>query len=69
MNKKLSTKIGTTIREARIALGYTQTDLGKKVGVATSHICNFENGIKCPSLNMLYKLEKCLGPIWNEAGT
>lgn len=36
--------VGQTIKEARMAKGYTQEELGKMVGVQKSAIAKYENG-------------------------
>ena len=48
--------IGTRIKERREELGYTQTELAKKVGVSKGSIGNYESGISSPNENILIKL-------------
>lgn len=40
--------MGARIREARIALGITQREFGRRVGVSRVTVCRWESGAKCP---------------------
>lgn len=69
MNKNLSIDcvrkiIGNRLRKRRRDLDLTQKQLGEKVGVVTSFICEMEKGKKAIHMEMLYKLEMELGPLW-----
>lgn len=52
--------IGYRIKEAREKLGYTQTELGKLVGVTGSAITNYENETSHPKEPVMYKLIEAL---------
>lgn len=45
--------MGKAIRERRIALGYTQQELGVKVGRTASQIGQIERGMTMPSVEVL----------------
>ena len=48
------------LKELRKKRGYTQTDLGKKVGVKQSTFTNWENGKREPNFETLLKLASIL---------
>lgn len=48
------------VQERREALGYTQTELGRKIGVAQSVISEWENGNYLPKAKQLPALAKAL---------
>lgn len=52
--------MGKAIREKRIALGYTQQELGDKVGRTTSQIGQIERGITMPSVEVLTRIVQAL---------
>ena len=52
--------IGKRIKEAREAVGLTQAELAKLVGVTPSAITNYENEISHPKEPILYKLFSAL---------
>ena len=52
--------IGYRIKEARENLGFTQTELGKMVGVTGSAITNYENETSHPKELIMYKLIEAL---------
>lgn len=47
---------GSRLRERRDALGMTQTELGRLLGVTGSAIANYENGFSSPKADVLYKV-------------
>ena len=51
---------GERLKRARIDNGYTQEQLGKKIGVSTASICNYETGKKKPTLRILINLANTL---------
>lgn len=51
----------TRIRELREAKGWTQTELGKQVGVNQSAIDKYESGHIVPPVNRLYRLADAFG--------
>ena len=52
--------MGKAIREKRIALGYTQQELGDKVGRTASQIGQIERGITMPSVEVLTRIVQAL---------
>lgn len=52
--------IGYRIKEARENLGFTQTELGKMIGVTGSAITNYENETSHPKKPIMYKLIEAL---------
>jgi len=54
--------IGEKIATRRKQLGLTQTDLARKIGIASSRISEFENGIKTDcNLSTAKRLARALG--------
>lgn len=49
------------LRQARLAAGLTQVDLGLAVGLRDSYICTLESGQLDPRLSTLYRLAAGLG--------
>ena len=49
----MKNRMGKAIREKRIALGYTQQELGIKVGRTASQIGQIERGMTMPSVEVL----------------
>ena len=75
MNSKLAItirakKLGVLIKDARQAAGKSKKDCGEAIGVSSSTINSFENGVKSPSLPELEMLAQFLNmPIehfWKE---
>jgi len=54
-------QIGTHVRARRIALGLSQIDLARELGVSHQHVSRIELGDATPSLEMLLKLSRKLG--------
>ena len=52
--------MGKAIREKRIALGYTQQELGDKVGRTASQIGQIERGITMTSVEVLTRIVQAL---------
>ena len=50
-----------TIKEQRIALGITQEQLAKQLGVTQGAIAQWEKGVTNPSFKMLPRLAEALG--------
>ena len=48
--------IASVIKKNRIKLGFSQTELSRKMGVSGPAICELEKGVRLPSLNMAVKL-------------
>ena len=42
--------IGSKIKEKRIALGLSQDELGKRLGVSKVSICGYEKGTRTPTI-------------------
>lgn len=53
--------LGVRIQELRIALGWSQVVLAKRLGVAKQTVSNWENGNIQPSIEMLVRLSKLFG--------
>jgi transcriptional regulator with XRE-family HTH domain len=54
--------LGEKIATRRKQLGWTQTDLARKIGIASSRISEFENGIKTDcNLSTAKRLARALG--------
>lgn len=54
-------KIGERIRFLRQDRGWTQTDLGKRIGVLQKQISAYERGVHIPSTEVLIKLGHTFG--------
>ena len=52
---------GKVLKEARLALGSSQQDLARKLGVRASHVGYLEQGRRRPSLTLLNALADTLG--------
>lgn len=48
--------LGAAIRNRRIDLGITQSDLGLRCGISDAHVANIESGRRLPSLDALHAL-------------
>ena len=58
----MSKKLGTLIKEARTAKGFTQAALAEKVeGLTASDVSKIERGEKEPEQNVLKQIAKVLG--------
>lgn len=53
--------LGARIQELRTAIGWSQVDLSKKLGVAKQTVSNWENDNIQPSIEMLVRLSKLFG--------
>ena len=53
--------LGTRIQELRGALGWSQVELAKRLGVAKQTVSNWENENIQPSIEMLIRLAKLFG--------
>jgi ribosome-binding protein aMBF1 (putative translation factor) len=60
----LAVCLGCAIKSARWQNEMKSKDLAAHLGVANSHISEIEHGKKTPSIELLYRMEKLLGPIW-----
>lgn len=56
MNEKRNNVVGERIREMRNGLGYTQVQLGEKIGVDRSSIANYETGKASPPMDIALKM-------------
>ena len=54
------TKIGQRIKSARLEKGYSQADLGERVGCSNNHMSHIEVGQTKVSLTMLLKISSAL---------
>lgn len=53
--------LGQRIGELRTAIGWSQVDLAKRLGVAKQTVSNWENENIQPSIEMLVRLSKLFG--------
>jgi len=53
--------VGTRIRERRITVGMTQTDLAAQLGLSYQQICKYEKGTNRVSAGRLLQLAQVLG--------
>lgn len=60
MSNSGNRKFGNTIREGRNALGLSQQELARKVGVQASYIAYIENDRRRPSLPVLRRIARVL---------
>jgi transcriptional regulator with XRE-family HTH domain len=58
---KNNNQLGELVKHRRTALALTQRSLGRKAGVAASHIALIENGQRKPSLKLVAPLADILG--------
>jgi putative transcriptional regulator len=49
------------LRQARVAMGWTQAELAERVGVSRKTINTVENGVFVPSTVLALKLTRALG--------
>jgi phage repressor protein C with HTH and peptisase S24 domain len=56
--EKLAIIIGSKIKEQRKLKGWTQLELGKKVGLGKNAISNYEKGFRSPKKNTMFDLAK-----------
>ena len=52
--------IGTRIKEAREAKGFTQEQLAEIVGLSSTHMSVIERGVKAPKLETFIKIANAL---------
>jgi transcriptional regulator with XRE-family HTH domain len=53
--------LGHVLKQRREALGYTQRELARKLGVKASHVAYLENGRRRPSLSLIARIANTLG--------
>lgn len=56
--EKLAIVIGSKIKEQRKLKGWTQLELGEKVGLGKNAISNYEKGFRSPKKNTMFDLAK-----------
>lgn len=59
--RKSVTEFMTLLRRHRIARGFTQTALAKKLGVDPSAVCFWESGAKMPRPELVPKIARIFG--------
>lgn len=59
--KDLIACFGDTVRELRLEVGITQTELAEKIGVSFATVNRMENGHHCPDATQLFNLSEALG--------
>lgn len=60
LDEEIIRDFGARVRAARLRLGLTQEELGKKIGADKSRISDYENGRRKCSLLTVYQLGKAL---------
>lgn len=55
-DKELAQYIGIKIKEYRLANGYTQKELAKKIGMGDTTIANYEKGFRSPKKDTMFAL-------------
>lgn len=58
--EKLKTLFRANLLARRKELGFTQSDLAKKIGAHQPYVADLENGIRHPTLETLAKLSEAL---------
>ena len=61
--RRLRPKVHNEIRRYRLQLGITQRELARQLGVRLSTFSDWERGMTCPSVPMLFKLAKQLSTL------
>jgi len=54
------------VKQQRIKLGISQTELSKRTGIASSLISDYERGARKPSVKAAKKLAPVLNIIWTD---
>jgi len=54
-------KLGEVIKARRDAIGLSQRELGRGLGVTASHVAYIESGARRPSHTLLFRLARILG--------
>lgn len=55
-----------TLKAARVNCGLTQKEAGKKIGVSTNIVSNWERGKTYPNVKQLLKIEQVYGIDYDE---
>lgn len=63
IEESLRPHLGTSIRQRRRELEWTQAELATKAGVSIAHISRMEAGQRTPSPEVRHRLVKALGPL------
>lgn len=63
---RLLVEMGARIRKARAAKGWTQTDLGRRVGMVQHNVSAIETGQRAPTLEHALELARVLGMTLDE---
>lgn len=58
---ELRKRLGSRIALARVAAGYTQTELGVLIGVEKMTISRWERGVRSPTADYLFLISQELG--------
>lgn len=59
-------EMGARVRKARLAKGWSQTDLGRRVGMVQHNVSALENGQRAPTFEHLLELARVLGMTLDE---
>jgi transcriptional regulator with XRE-family HTH domain len=52
--------IGSRLRERRVTLGMTQTELGKRLGISFQQLQKYEGGVNRLTASGLWRIAECL---------
>ena len=58
---RIDVEIGTRLRQARVAAGFTQTELGVQLGISFQQVQKYEKGRNRIGGGRLYKIARVLG--------
>ena len=53
-------RVGRRIREIRMAVGLSQTELGEKIGLSADRVRKYENGARKPKSDLIKKIADVL---------
>ena len=59
-HRRIRPKVHNEIRRYRLRLGLTQRELAKRLGVRLATFSDWERGVTCPSMPMVFKLARLL---------
>ena len=60
MGKTYTSKISNRLKELRISMSLTQSELANKLGIPTSTYANWELGRTEPSIGDIYNIIECM---------
>lgn len=60
LEKYLASYSGNVIKDLRKSKGFTQKELGEKIGVSGSAVANYEKGYRSPLQDTLFRLAELI---------